>query len=433
MKGDFSRRTFRKDHHYNQVLMQQGRVLLDADWNEQGDIAGHLQQRTALDTIGSHGGPRYEAGMAVTCPVTDPDAGCPADQITVTAGRYYVDGILCENEHDVPIEQQPDLPGFELPKGTGKYVAYLDVWLQHVSAVEQPELLEVALQGPDTTTRARTVWQIRVTDAGTVNTCDDLAGWTPPFAPTTGRMRAKAQSTQQDPRAGIVPVTAGYRRLENQLYRVEIHDASDDRGAGATFVWSRENGSVVARLDTLDGDVLTVAAPGRDDRLGFVKDGWVEVLPRERALRGEPGYLARLDTPDGVRLPVAEWLNGSAPSQEDVGEDAVVRRWESKAAVAVPDTVEWLPLEDGVQVAFEPGGVLHTGTTGWCPRGPRTCARTPHRATWPATWNGTASQTANPVSSHPTESPTTTRRSPCSSDAKTGPGAPPTVGTCSPT
>ncbi|HEX3531938.1 MAG TPA: DUF6519 domain-containing protein, partial [Thermoanaerobaculia bacterium] len=37
MKGDFSRDTFRKRKHYNRVRMQQGRVQLDADWNEQGD------------------------------------------------------------------------------------------------------------------------------------------------------------------------------------------------------------------------------------------------------------------------------------------------------------------------------------------------------------------------------------------------------------
>jgi hypothetical protein len=38
MKGDFSRFTFKKEKHYSSVRMQQGRVQLDADWNEQMDI-----------------------------------------------------------------------------------------------------------------------------------------------------------------------------------------------------------------------------------------------------------------------------------------------------------------------------------------------------------------------------------------------------------
>ena len=38
MKGDFSRITFDPKKHYSRVLMQQGRVQLDADWNEQAAI-----------------------------------------------------------------------------------------------------------------------------------------------------------------------------------------------------------------------------------------------------------------------------------------------------------------------------------------------------------------------------------------------------------
>lgn len=40
MKGDFIRNTFDLLKHYSRVLMQQGRVRVDADWNEQNSIAG---------------------------------------------------------------------------------------------------------------------------------------------------------------------------------------------------------------------------------------------------------------------------------------------------------------------------------------------------------------------------------------------------------
>ena len=39
MQGDFSRETFDRSHHFTRVLMQQGRVLVDADWNEQAAIS----------------------------------------------------------------------------------------------------------------------------------------------------------------------------------------------------------------------------------------------------------------------------------------------------------------------------------------------------------------------------------------------------------
>ena len=41
MKGDFTRLTFAPAKHYSSVRQQQGRVQLDADWNEQVDIQNH--------------------------------------------------------------------------------------------------------------------------------------------------------------------------------------------------------------------------------------------------------------------------------------------------------------------------------------------------------------------------------------------------------
>ena len=49
MKGDFTRDLFDPTKHYSGVLMQQGRVQLDADWNEQGSIQryrGEVEART---------------------------------------------------------------------------------------------------------------------------------------------------------------------------------------------------------------------------------------------------------------------------------------------------------------------------------------------------------------------------------------------------
>ena len=57
MKGDFSRNTFDPTKHFSRVLMQQGRVQLDADWNEQAAILLHYLRTLAADLIGPCAGP----------------------------------------------------------------------------------------------------------------------------------------------------------------------------------------------------------------------------------------------------------------------------------------------------------------------------------------------------------------------------------------
>ncbi len=63
MKGDFSRFTFDQSKHYNGVLMQQGRVQLDADWNELVEIVSHRLDIQAADLIGTSGAPKSDPGF----------------------------------------------------------------------------------------------------------------------------------------------------------------------------------------------------------------------------------------------------------------------------------------------------------------------------------------------------------------------------------
>ena len=65
MKGDFSRRTFRKNKHYSKVNMQQGRVQLDSDWNEQNDIHFHYERAFLQDIIGKSGTLVTNPGFAI--------------------------------------------------------------------------------------------------------------------------------------------------------------------------------------------------------------------------------------------------------------------------------------------------------------------------------------------------------------------------------
>ena len=64
MRGDFSRDTFNPGKHYAGVLMQQGRVQLDADWNEQIAILLRSLETLTKDLIGPYGGPEGNCGFA---------------------------------------------------------------------------------------------------------------------------------------------------------------------------------------------------------------------------------------------------------------------------------------------------------------------------------------------------------------------------------
>src|SRR5688572_12491140 len=66
MKGDFSRDTFERKKHYSAVLMQQGRVQDDADWNEGQSIAQYRNEVEATDVIGQSGAPRRDPGFKIS-------------------------------------------------------------------------------------------------------------------------------------------------------------------------------------------------------------------------------------------------------------------------------------------------------------------------------------------------------------------------------
>jgi hypothetical protein len=197
----------------------------------------------------------------------------------ISAGRIYVDGILCENEELTLFAHQLDFPGATLPEeGQGKkYLFYLDVWQRHITPLDDPQIQEVALGGADTATRTKIIWQVKAKLIdGTNPTCSSTL---PDWESSTGQLKARTTPPEPstDPLCKLPP-NMGYRRLENQLYRVEIHKGGELPTDQVTFKWSRENGSVVTAIEKIDGQTLTVADLGKDEVLGFASNQWVEVI-----------------------------------------------------------------------------------------------------------------------------------------------------------
>src|ERR1700730_13940463 len=65
MKSDLTREAFDRASHYSAVRLQQGRIVTDADWNEQADLTRYRAERQARDAIGACGAPVDAAGYAL--------------------------------------------------------------------------------------------------------------------------------------------------------------------------------------------------------------------------------------------------------------------------------------------------------------------------------------------------------------------------------
>ncbi len=463
MKGDFTRDTFDPAKHFRGVLMQQGRVQLDADWNEQAAILLHYLQTLAVDLIGLHGGPG-DGFKIIELPPTPSEV---KNDFAIENGHYYVDGILCElGGMAVPISVQPPssgqvqvptwvvdnlefqerqyvevfdaaqqppvptpfqitkvdqakmlltldtpLPGsistaralrlrrittyltqpdYPVPEGmklhaSTHYLVYLDVWERHISYLEDEgsiNIREVALGGPDTATRAKVVWQVKVMTAKTEVPLTCAAVNTLP-ALSAALLSARARQDQQQTDPCLIQPDARYRGAENQLYRVEIHTGNIDQEGNRepettpTFKWSRENGAVVlpiiAPVATAgNATTVTLAHCGYDDKLGLYEGAWVEIVDDDYVLHNRAEPLLQVQVIDRDQMTVT--LNGTLPPTvgTDLSKHPLLRRWDQAVGVTLKgvlpivekigaDATAWLPLEDGVQIQFQPGGSYRTG------------------------------------------------------------------------
>jgi hypothetical protein len=112
--------------------MQQGRVQLDADWNEQAAILLHNIRSLAADLIGPQGGPSGNCGFAVIpVPLSPP---VPND-FRIGPGRYYVDGIQCEADTRAV--------GFVVSSTKPSVIVQVDQWTLDGAPFQANQLVEV--------------------------------------------------------------------------------------------------------------------------------------------------------------------------------------------------------------------------------------------------------------------------------------------------
>ncbi|MFJ3789668.1 DUF6519 domain-containing protein [Kitasatospora sp. NPDC090091] len=374
MHADVERFSFDPRRHFLRVIQQQGRVTLPADGNEQVAILLHHLQALAEDLIGPHGTASPD-GTARGSAFLIGTVGEAAGALRIGRGRYWVRGRACENETDLLYTAQPDLPDLGAPPD-GDHLAYLDVWERHLSAAEDDSIREVALGGPDTCSRTRLVWQVRLTRTpppGRKLDAADIAAHWPEWEaflqpPDRGGLTVRADRGAGPVEPCAADPAAGYLGPENQLYRVQIHRGTGDAGP-PTFTWSRDNGSITHPLLNAAGTTAVLRDPPRDKRTAPGVGTLVEVVDDHTTLHGLPGHLARvvdvddegedyvvhldtaLDEPLGAdRHPLLRlWDHPETPGGPDIPRPA------NDGALPIPlSGTGWLTLEDGIRIRFRP-------------------------------------------------------------------------------
>jgi hypothetical protein len=232
MKTQISRDTFQPSRHYSAVYLQQGRMILDADWNELSDIQKTALESSLRDVITS-GAPSV-GGLAV---IADPPG---STTLRIRPGALYVDGVPARLDAPAPlaISAQPDYPIGVVDSGQSLKL-YADVWERTVTALQDPALMDAALHGADTATRTQTMLQVKWCP-DTLDPLNEVTNPTLGTALLSLKLRLIASGGDKcDPCASQVKVD---ERLGNYLFRVEVHDF-DPVGQWLTLKWSRDNGA----------------------------------------------------------------------------------------------------------------------------------------------------------------------------------------------
>jgi hypothetical protein len=374
---------FRK--RYDGVRLQQGRVLTDDDFNEAGRLDAEDERKTRVDVIGPTGSP--DSGFLVQ----NPRATNGLVDFDILQGTLYLGGLRLRLDAPSTYLGQSDflqIDAVPAPAQERLDLVYIETWQQHVSAVEDNELFEVALGGPDTSTRLKTMQRVHIASGvGTENCHDAFAGV---ISGLTGTLNGELELTVDarltvsfDP-GGVPadlcspPIQGGYLGAENQAIRVELIDASN-------FTWGFDDASPLYRAEIHNNSggqariVHLLTAP--KDQAHWPLAGqtieilpWAAILPNQEKVTDTSGFIAKADgsyNPDtqdfSIDTPVPAGFGLGWQQRTDAAALAAapqfvyVRIWNRGSDTASPAA---LPFSPNTSVALGQTGLLvqFTGT-----------------------------------------------------------------------
>jgi hypothetical protein len=293
MKTDISRWSIQPDQHYSGVYQQQGRMISDADWNELVEIV-KLEIRDSLkDVIGS-GSPQ---------PVITAEGKIAPHAVMYVDG---IRGVINNTNEPIAYGQQPDFPNAPpLPDSPEDYAFYVDLWERTVTGVEDPNLMDIGLNGADTCTRTQTLAQVkwcpRDFDLTTLPAHGDAKLY----------LTLNSSTADSGPCAEISPID---RPCGNLLFRFEVHDVAYGADLAPSFIvlkWSTENAAEHYRIGE--------AEPPPDFKTG----DWVYEFYNEASEKHLGFHLANDFKP--ARLPLRDTYEKPSHSSDDA---RYVRRWD---------------------------------------------------------------------------------------------------------
>ncbi len=369
MKGDFSKFEFYPESdaiserlgNDTGVLHQQGRALLDQDWNAADQIQRHLRQIQSRDVIGPNvvGIP---AEQDESFKVLNASLAGDVVSIELNPGRAWLDGLhfdrhgstsyTREVEYFSAPVQHPSASTTDIANGSlVRDAVVLEIWEESFNAFQDPKhLLETALGGVDTTERARLFHNLRLLRLGPNDTCRNLAEKLRDDPDSKGKLTVSPSDNLSISGPCPVELDGGYTGFEHYLYRIEI--ASPDDSGHARFKWSRFNGGLVGR-GTYDSADSTVTVTANDQMINHcgLDSFYLEALqdkPDGSGWQITFSANATLST-DGV-LSLTN-INGTWPSADE----AFFRLWDG--IKRIEDNLKGLAdpneLEDGLGILIE--------------------------------------------------------------------------------
>src|SRR5262245_42288545 len=358
MRGDFSAWNKDRSRNFRGTLHQQGRVLLDRDWNAQTEIMGEWQEIAARDVFGS-GIATVPAGAPDGFKLTKAEIIGTTAKVFANKGHIWADGLLVESGADMGrIATYLNLPPNTVPITAGglRDAVILEAWLEELSAFQNSELLiEPALGGVDTTERVQTAFRFRLYRMKENETCDSIIPALRDDFDAKGKLTVELKPPRETEGDCPVLMEGGFTGFEHRLYRIEIAD-TDKPSPEAYFKWSHFNGGLVG-TGNFDG-TTKVTIHGNKNAIVYSgsKDFYLEVLEYDDA-RGDwkviYGDNATLDENDQLELAASAFKGTAIPTPLLNNKPRFFRLWNGIGRVNDFTTKKDLPDNLGIRIQFE--------------------------------------------------------------------------------
>jgi hypothetical protein len=394
MAGDRARVSYDPSRQWRGLIAQQGRVTVEADWNEAATIDRERDRLATLDAVGPVGTPDH--GYSVTAvpagtvsPAGTAPPGVPGDLI-IGHGTLYLGGERLDLGAPVTYSKQPDWLDHStdtlytapaVPAGNASELVYLLAFEQEVSAVEDPALADVALGGPDTMQRQR-ILQHFVRQPTQASTCSDAwSAFTSSLGArglqfdaasmmieSTTMLQVTFTTTVSAPGPCQPVATGGYLGAENQMIRVMV-----TRAETPTIVWGFDDASFLYRVQSATYDsssgnttitlvsapVDSYHAPAAGQAVELLRDA-VQLTDADY-IASATGFVSSLTGSYNSDLKQVV-ISGQPPTDylSAATQQLYLRVWQSTAAAPLGEAIELSGTGVAVTLASSTGN-LHVG------------------------------------------------------------------------